>query len=248
MEHWLSIQKTYEKMKRLSNTISILLLVSTLVFGQNEPNMPSKIELFVKGGFGTSWIIMPKAFLSDPTDLENNWQILPATNSFTGYIGLQSVIPLGEHWLFVPEIDYNYIAGEIRVDQLKPDPVTNEPKHSQKLQAYSRIEIPLNIGVLSSDNFWVSLGPVIYFTIADNKGFDNAVYELTQTATIDSDNPIGVRFRLAAYITLADNVYIDIKFDSDLSRKFEYVDGVYNMKMSMQSITIGFGWRTFQNR
>lgn len=235
-------------MKRLLTILSLIILGTSMGFSQNGKNKPIKSEFFIKGGFGTSWIIMPKAFLSDSSDPDNNWQILPATNNFTAFAGMQAVFLLGAHWLFVPEIDYNFIAGQIRVDQLKPDSVSGLPKSSQKLQTYSRIEVPLNFGVLSSDNFWVSFGPVIYFTIAENKGFDSAVYELTQQATINSDNPVGLRFRLAAYLTLSSRAYIDIKFDSDLSRKFEFSDNVYQMKMSMQSITLGLGWRTFKNK
>lgn len=223
-------------MKKSINILTILLLVSIIGYSQKES--PSEIQYIIKGGAGTSWIIMPKVFLIDEVNPANNWQILPATNSFTGYVGFQAVVPLGEHWLFTPEIDYNYIAGEIRVDAKLTD------DFSQKLQSYGRIEVPLNFGVVSSDNFWITFGPVVFFTISDNKGFDNAVADLTDQV-VDSDNPFGLRFRLATYILIGEKAYIDIKFDSDLKRDFYYSesDDVYHMKMSMQSITVGFGWK-----
>lgn len=224
-------------MKKSTYILAILFLISSLGYSQKET--PDGIQYIIKGGAGTSWIIMPKVFLLDETNTANSWQILPATNSFTGYAGLQVVVPLGNHWLFTPEIDYNYIAGEIRVDAK----LTN--RFSQKLQSYGRIEVPLNFGVVSSDNFWITFGPVVFFTISDNKGFDNAVYELTNQATVNSDNPVGLRFRLATYILLGEKAYLDIKFDSDLNRDFHYSesDDIYHMTMSMQSITIGFGWK-----
>jgi hypothetical protein len=104
--------------------------------------------------------------------------------------------------------------------------------------------VPLNFGVMSSDNFWVSFGPVLYFTLSDNKGFDTAVDEVRNNpVNIDSDMPFGVRFRMAAYFIVAKGMYIDVKFDSDLKRDFYFRDDVYHMKMSLQSITVGFAYR-----
>ncbi len=190
---------------------------------------------------------MPKVFLLNPADTSSA-QILPTTNSFTGYIGFQVAIPLGDHWLFMPEIDINYIAGEIRVDRINSSNRIEPNAFSQKLQSYTRLEIPINFGVVSSDNFWVSFGPVLFFTLSDNKGFDDAVHDIedpNNPINLDSDNPLGLRFRLAAYVIVANGMYVDIKFDSDLSRKFYYTesDDTYHMKMSMQSVTIGFGYR-----
>lgn len=229
-------------MKRIVNIIVLLLLVSTIGFAQTEPPKSTKTQFFIRGGVGTSWIIMPKVFLIDESDPDNNWRILPTTNAFTGYVGLQTVIPLNGHWLFTPELDFNYISGEIRVDELKTG------NASQKLQSYIRIEVPINFAIISSDNFWVSFGPVVFFTLSDNKGFEDAVFELTDQVTLNSDNPLGLRFRLATYIILERGRYIDIKFDSDLNRDFYFKDGIYNMKMSMQSITVGFGFSTNRDR
>ena len=230
---------------KLINTLSLLLLVSISGFSQKVPLTVDNTRFFVKGGVGTSWIIMPKVAFVDTTNL-NNAQILPATNSFTGYIGVQTAIPLGDHWLFLPEIDFNYIAGEIRINRSFQDTTRNT--FSQKLQSYARLEIPLNFGVVSSDNFWVSFGPVLFFTLSDNKGFDAAIHEIEDsqdTFKVDSDNPFGLRFRLAAYVIIGKGMYIDVKFDSDLKRDFFYSesDNTYNIKMSMQSITVGFGYR-----
>lgn len=231
---------------KLIYTLSLLLLISNAGFSQNDAPTTDKPIFFVRGGLGTSWIIMPKVFLVNPMDT-SSVQILPATNSFTGYIGLQSAIPLGKHWLFMPEINFNYISGEIRVNHLPSK--QNEPDaFSQKLQSYTRIEVPLNFGLISSDNFWVSFGPVLFFTLSDNKGFEAAVKELedpNDPVNLDSDNPVGLRFRLAAYIIVGKGMYMDIKFDSDLKRDFYYTepDDVYHMKMSLQNISVGFGYR-----
>jgi hypothetical protein len=229
-------------MSKVIKMLSVLLLISSICFSQDDTSGPTKVNFIIKGGMGTSWIISPKVFLTDPADPTTNAQILPATNSFTGFLGLQSVIPLNNYWLFVPEVDFNYISGEIRVDQLKT------LESSQRLQAYGRIELLLNFAVISSDNFWISFGPGIFFTVADNKGFDEAVRDINDTVVIDSDNPVGLRFRLAAYIFLGTRTYLDIKFDSDLYRNFEFKDDVYHMTMSMQSITFGLGWRTTKDR
>lgn len=237
-------------MMKLLKTLGLLLLISTAGFSQKELPEVDKTLFFLKGGIGTSWIIMPKVFLISPDT--TSAQILPATNSFTGYLGFQAAIPLGKRWLFMPEVDFNYLSGEVRVDRIINDSIKGA---SQKLQSYARIEVPLNFGVVSSDDFWVSFGPVIFFTISDNKGFDAAVYEIADPNRVpplklESDNPIGVRFRLAAYIVIARGRYIDIKFDSDLIRDFHYTenDDVYHMKMSMQSITVGFGFSTNRDR
>ena len=242
-------------MMKLIKTLSLLLLISISGFSQKEAPTVNEKLFFVKGGLGTSWITMPKVFLLDSnivgTDsIFTSAQILPATNSFSGYVGFQTVIPLGKHWLFMPEFDFNFIAGDIRVDLTTVtingvDTITTKT-FSQKLQSYARIEVPLNFGVVSSDNFWVSFGPVLYFTLSDNKGFDTAVDEVRNNpVNIDSDMPFGVRFRMAAYFIVAKGMYIDVKFDSDLKRDFYYSesDDTYNMKMSLQSITVGLGYR-----
>lgn len=232
-------------MMKLIKILGLLLLISTTGFSQNNAPEVDKNLFFIKGGVGTSWIILPKVYILNPVD-SSGAQILPATNNFTGYIGFQTAIPLGEHWLFMPEIDITYMSGQIRVDRTKAN------VSSQKLQSYTRIELPINFGVVSSDNFWLSFGPVLFFTISDNKGFDAAVEEVVNADPppsnqfyVNSDNPVGLRLRVATYIVLAKGMYIDVKFDSDLKRDFYYSesDKTYNMKMSLQSITVGFGYR-----
>ena len=237
-------------MMKLIKTLALILLISTAGFGQKNIPEDAKIAFFIKGGVGTSWITMPKVFLINSADTSSA-QILPATNSFTGYVGLQAAIPLGEHWPFMPEIDFNYISGQIKVDLIENLNQVATGNVSQKLQSYTRIELPLNFGIISSDNFWVSFGPVLFFTISDNKGFEAAVDEVSQAATppfqvpMDSDNPVGLRFRLAAYVIIGKGMYVDFKFDSDLNRKFWYTesDDTYHMRMSLQSVTVGFGYR-----
>ena len=142
-----------------------------------------------------------------------------------------------------PELDINYISGNVRIDEIYSSPAdTTLSRAVEGLQSYIRAEIPINFGVISNDNFWVTLAPVVYFTLYDNKGFDDAVYSLTDNAVIDSDQPVGLRFRVAAYALLSERMYLDIKFDSDLGRNFSFENGIYDARFSMQSVTVGLGW------
>ena len=236
-------------MKRRIVILSAFLLMAVSGMCQQADRAINKTNFFFTGGIGTSWILLPKVFLVDVDDLENNWQILPANNKITGYVGFMVAMPLSKHWLFTPEIDISFTSGEIRVDALKPDPVTQMPRSAQRSQQYTRIEVPLNFGVLSSDNFWVSFGPVVNFTIQDNKGFEEAAFSLITNpeVKIDSDIPFGLGFRLAAYVGI-ERFFVNVKFQSDLFRSFKFEDGVYDMRMSMQSITLGMGWRTTKER
>lgn len=230
-------------MNRALTIIILLLAFAHSSMSQEKHTRYVKPVIVWKGGVGTSWVILPKVYLTDVNNPAHNWAILPAKNSFTGYLGAQWVIRLGDHWVFAPELDINYISGNVKIDEIWSPP--EDPARSrsvQTLQSYVRAEVPINFGVISNDNFWVTMAPVIYFTLYDNKGFDNAVYSLTDVPTIDSDQPVGVRFRLAIYATLSERMYLDIKFDSDLGRNFSFENGVYNARFSMQSITIGLGW------
>ena len=199
----------------------------------------AQINWGVKAGFGTSWIAFPKVYLVDTVDatLTNVWELAPATNSGTFYIGGEMIIPLGDHMAFRGELSYNYVSGEVNVDQLKTS------KQARKLQAYSRIEVPLLFTVKSDDSFWFSLGPTVFFTISDNKGFEKAVYELVDPANVkvDSAVPIGIRARLAANIKLQEHLYLEVKFDYDLGKHFRFNEpsDTYEVRMAMQGITGG---------
>ena len=185
----------------------------------------------------------------DPDTPYNNAQILPATNGLSGFIGIQTVLSLGNGWLFVPEVDLSYQSGEVRVDLTQyPDANvgrTDTVRSSvQELQNYVRAEIPLHFGVRAKDKFWVSFGPTFYVTLYDNKGFENAVYSLPARPdlALNSKNPFGVRFRLAAYAPLGERGYLEIKFESDLSQYFNYENDTYEAKFSFQNISIGYGF------
>ena len=229
-------------------TILILFLTTTIVLGQDASSSNQQHEMFIKGGIGTSWIILPKVFIISPDDSITNAQILPATNGFTGYAGLQTVFPLGAGWLFVPEVNLSYTSGEIRVNRTEYQFIGTDTIRSsetaQKLQSYVRAEIPLHFGVRSKDNFWVSFGPTLYFTLHDNKGFNNAVYELPVQADLklNSNVAFGVRFRLAAYAPIGERSYIDIKFESDLGQYFTFEEDSYKAKFSLQNLSIGYGY------
>lgn len=233
-------------MKRL-----ILLILATLsvtaVFSQKLASKESNHEIFLKGGIGTSWIILPKVFIVDPQPPNNNAQILPAINGLNGFVGVQTVLHLGNGWLFVPELDLSYTSGEIRVDLTQyvgPNPDTVRTSQ-QNLQSYLRAEIPLHFGVRSRDGFWVSFGPTLYFTLFDNNGFEEAVFSLPARPdlALNSQHALGVRFRLAAYAPIGDRSYVEFKFESDLGQYFTYENDAYDVRFSFQNFTIGYGYR-----
>lgn len=228
-------------MRRLLYTI-LLLSIAATGYGQEDNSNRKPHEIFIKAGFGTSWIIMPKVFIIDPNNSVSA-QILPAINGFSGFVGVQTVFHLGNGWLFVPEFDLNYISGEVRVNRTEIVGLDTLATSAQNLQNYVRAEIPLHFGIRSADNFWVTFGPTLYFTLHDNKGFDNAVYELPvrDDLKLNSDNPFGVRFRLAAYAPIGERSYIDIKFESDLGQYFTYANDTWDVKFSFQNISIGYG-------
>jgi hypothetical protein len=232
-------------MKRLT-IILIAIMTITSVYGQEDNSTVQRNEVFLKAGFGTSWVILPKVFLVDEDVPTTNAQVLPATNGFSGFVGLQTVFHLGDGWLFTPEIDLSYSGGEIRVNRTTINGTDTLPSSVQRLQSYVRAEIPLHFGVRSRDGFWVTFGPSLYFTLYDNKGFNEAVaadpIDPADPAQVNSDNPFGVRFRLAAYAPVGERGYIDIKFESDLGQNFDYNNNTYEAKFSMQNLSIGYGY------
>lgn len=218
----------------------------TSSFGQEKTR--SKHEMFLKASAGTSWIILPKVFLISPEDSVSNAQVLPATNGLTGNLGWQTVFHLGEGWLFVPELNLSYISGEVRINRTiyEDNRVDLDTAYTdQNLQSYVRAEIPLHFGVRSNNNFWVTLGPTLYFTLYDNQGFEEAVENnrVRDNVQLDDDNPFGVRFRLAAYAPVGKRSYIDIRFESDLGQYFRFEGNTYEAKFSFQNISIGYGYR-----
>lgn len=235
-------------MKRLL-TILIAILTITSVYGQEDFSKRQKHEKFLKAGIGTSWIILPKVFLVDEDVPTTNAQVLPATNSISAYVGIQTVFHLGDGWLFTPEVDLSYVSGEIRINRsaINPNDNTDTIRSTvQELQSYVRAEIPLHFGMRSKDDFWVTFGPSLYFTLHDNKGFDKAVsadpIDPNDPAQINSDNPFGVRFRLAGYAPVGERGYIEIKFESDLGQYFDYSNNSYEAKFSFQNLSIGYGF------
>ena len=190
-------------------------------------------EWALKAGVGTSWIAFPKVFLQDPTDPNITWEIAPATNSGTFHIGGELIVPMNNNHAFRAELSYNYLSGEVNVSEIDAN------RQARKLQAYHRLEIPLLFTVKSDDSFWFSLGPSIFFNLSDNNGFEEAVHELAPDAKIDAKVPWGIRARLAADMQLQEHLYLEIKFDYDLGKHFEYEGDTYDVRMAMQGITAG---------
>lgn len=210
------------------------LFLLTLILGMFFSSS-AQIRFALKGGAGTSWAAFPKVFvLPDTTKVDNVWEISPATNNVTFYIGGEALINMGEHWVFRGELSYSYISGEIKVDKLS----SNE--QSRKLQAYSRLNIPLLFGIQSKDEFFFSFGPVVFINLHDNNGFNEAVAELT-TQEVDSTVPFGLQMRLAANIQVQKNLFLEIKFDYDLGKYFRYNEStqVFEARLAMQGITGG---------
>lgn len=195
----------------------------------------AQIRFALKGGAGTSWVTYPKVFvLPDTTDVNNVWELSPATNSATFYLGGEAVISMGEHWFFRGELSYSYISGEVKVDKL------STYEQSRKLQAYSRLNIPLLFGIKSKDDFFFSFGPVVFINLHDNNGFKEAIAELTPQE-VDSTVPWGLQMRLAADIQVQKNLFLEIKFDYDLGKYFRYNESteIFEARLAMQGITGG---------
>jgi len=199
-------------------------------------NANSQIVWSVKSGVGTSWIIFPKVFLVDPEDVDNVWEIGPGANHATFSIGGDASIMLGDHWFVGSGLDYNYSSGRIKVTSVELD------HSSTRLQTYSRLEVPLIFGVKSSDDFWVTFGPGVFFNIGDNEGLKKAIDDLSDASNVNTTRPVGVKVALGIGISLGTNLYIDINFDSDYGKKFDYENEIYEIRLSMQSLTVGVGW------
>lgn len=193
----------------------------------------SQLRFALKAGGGPSWLAFPKVFLQDPVVLNNTWEIQPGTTGGHFYLGGEMITTLGEHWLFRGELSVSYISGSVNVDEL----LTN--RQARKLQSYVRTNIPLLVTVKSTDHFWFSFGPVVYITLHDNKGFDDAVHELATAAVIDSTRPFGMGARLAGNIQLQDHLYLEVKFDYDLNKYFKYENNTYKVRMAAQGVTFG---------
>ena len=126
-------------MRRL--ILSLVVAMSmTSGYGQIEMSKSTKPEIFLKAGFGTSWIILPKVFLIDPDAPETNGQVLPATNGLSGYVGFQSAFHLKNGWLFAPGLDLTVTSGEIRINRttINPDDDQDTIRTSvQNVQSYA---------------------------------------------------------------------------------------------------------------
>lgn len=206
---------------------SILLLSAQLSQGQ--------IHWTIKAGGGPSWLAFPNVYMQDPTNANNTLQISPAATGGTFYAGAELLFPLGDHWGFRSEFNVSYISGEVNVDVLIVH------LQSRKLQSYTRLNVPLLFSVKSNDNFWASFGPVVFFTVHDNKGFEDAFVDfgLDPTEYFDTDIPVGVQARLAVDIKLQERLFLELKFDYDLGKYFKYEDDLYKVKMAAQGVTGG---------
>ena len=142
---------------------------------------------------------------------------------------------MGDHWGFRSELNFSYISGEVNVD------VLIVKLQSRKLQSYTRLNIPLLFSVRSSDNFWASFGPVVFFNLHDNKGFESAFVDfgLDPSQYFDTDIPWGVQARLAVDIKLQEHLFLELKFDYDIGKYFKYENDLYHVRLAAQGVTGG---------
>ena len=205
---------------------------------------PSKFSIVGNAGVGTSWLTFPKAFLVNPENVNDVWSVAPAINGFCAEIGAQGIVRLGKHWVFLPEIGFSYLSGEIQIDELAVK------KAARELQSYVRLNVPLHFGLVSTDNFWFAFGPTVFFTLHDNKGFDTAVNDLTQVARVDSDVPVGLSISIIAAIEVNKRMYIDAKFEYDTIKYFRYNTSTetYEVRPAMQHITVGIGYLLYTKK
>lgn len=195
----------------------------------------SQVRWTAKAGGGPSWMAFPNVYMQDPTDTYNTLRISPAATGGTFYVGAELLIPMGEHWGFRSELNFSYVSGEVNVD------VLIVKLQSRKLQSYTRLNIPLLFSVKSSDNFWASFGPVFFFNLHDNKGFEDAFVDfgLDPTEYFDTDIPWGVQSRLAIDIKLNNHLFLELKFDYDIGKYFKYEDDIYKVRLASQGVTAG---------
>ena len=248
MEYWIPIKKTYqkEKMNKLILSLTFIFLFSFSSQSQEliDIEAPRSFQIVGKANIGTAWLTFPKAFLVNPEDIEEVWSVAPAQNNLAAAIGAQGVVRLGKHWVFLPELGVSYLSGEIQIDDIK------NGRASRHLQSYTRLDVPLHFAVMSTDNFWFAFGPTVFFTVHDNKGFDQAVEDLTPATQVDSDIPVGYRISLIAAIELSENFYIDARFEMDQGRHFRYNTSTqtYEVRSAMQNISIGIGYRLWHQQ
>ena len=233
-------------MKNILITFGFILLFSFASQSQEliDIESPRTFQLAGKANIGTSWLTFPKAFLVNPLDVEEVWSVAPSTNGFCAALGAQGVVRLGKHWVFLPELGVSYLSGEIQIDDIK------NKRASRHLQSYVRLDIPIHFAVISTDDFWFAFGPTVFFTLHDNKGFDQAVEDLTTATNVDSDVPVGWRISLIGAIELSEKLYIDARFEMDQGRQFRYNTSseIYEVRSAMQNISIGVGYRLWHKK
>ena len=231
-------------MNKLIIPLVFIFFSVTISFSQEliDIEAPSKFSIAGNAGVGTSWLTFPKAFLVNPEDVNDVWSVAPSTNGFCAEIGVQGILRLGKHWVFLPEIGFSYLSGEMQINELAVN------KAARELQSYVRLNVPLHFGLVSTDNFWFAFGPTVFFTLHDNKGFDKTVSDLTQVARVDSDVPVGISISIIAAIEVNDRMYIDAKFEYDTIKHFRYNTSTetYEVRPAMQHVTIGVGYLLHQ--
>ncbi len=203
--------------------------------------LPASAQVYwgIKGGLGTSWLAFPKVYLQDPVIPENTWEIAPATNNATYYVEGEMYYELSDHMGFRAALGYSFFSGEVSVTSLLAQ--TQE----RRLQMYHRLQVPVLFSIRSDDSFWFSLGPTVFVNLADNNALEEAVTAITQNdVPLDVEVPIGVAWRLVANIRLKERLFLEVKFDYDLGKHFNFNETSqrYDVKMAMQGISSGINY------
>ena len=193
-------------------------------------------EWGVLAGGGTSWIILPKVFLVDPQDARNVWAVSPGANSVAAHLAVDYNYRLNENWHMGTGAALSYTSGSIKITSLALQATSTE------IQSYLRLDIPLFFGVRSADNLWFNFGPGIFFNLYDNQGVNKAIDNLTSADNVNTVRRVGVNARFALGFYISDNLFLNIMFISDFGRKFYYENDTYQIRMSMQNISVGLGW------
>ncbi len=193
-------------------------------------------EWGVLAGGGTSWIILPKVFLVDPQDIRNVWEVAPGANSIAGYLSVDYSHRINDNWHVGTGASFFYTSGSIKITSVALQATATD------IQSYLRMDIPVFFGVRSTDDLWFNFGPGIFFNLYDNQGVNKAIDNLTSADKVSTTRRVGINARFALGFYISDNLFLNIMFISDFGRKFYFENDTYQIRLSMQSITVGLGW------
>lgn len=223
----------------MKRTLIIIVLISVLTVAKAQEK-----AIGIHGGAGTSWIAMPKTYISGDAGLTNaDFVLSNASNNATAYLGVALYKQIKTSgFYFAPEFNLNYLSGEIVLQAV--DKSTVQGVASVKgVQRYLRAEVPFIFTAENDDNIAIMLGPVFYANLYNNKIIEEMAAGVSK-ATVNGSKPVGWAMRVGFSWFVNDNMRWLIKWDIDQNKRnfIKYEDNQYNVRLSSQSITIGFGY------